>query len=415
MVLPLAQRDGDERRRAAAHRDRGDARRHPGADARCGKIRAVAARYSRERARGAHVDLDVARCPHRQRRPSLARPARALAAIALVLLAGCASRTPAPVEDRARSRRRAAASAVAAAPRRRPRRRRPKRRAPTYTVKRGDTLYQIALDHGLDYRELAAWNNIENVNLIRVGQVLRLTAPGEASRQRPPASRRRRCAPRRRWPSRRPGAAGAARPSPRRRRRRATPTTTSRSRRRSRSRTPSRRCARRSARRRARRRRRRRGAGVSRAPPPRRRPRRSAPTPPRERRPTRRRRRRQARLGVAGQGQGRRRVLRDGEPEGHRHRRQRRPAGRRQRGGQGRLRGHGPARLRQAHHRQAQQDVPVRLRAQPRHPGEGRPAGRAGPEDRGDGQHRHRPGEAAFRDPPAWASRWIRRRYLPPA
>jgi len=50
---------------------------------------------------------------------------------------------------------------------------------PTYTVKRGDTLYQIALDNGLDYRELAAWNNIENVNLIRVGQVLRLLAPGE--------------------------------------------------------------------------------------------------------------------------------------------------------------------------------------------------------------------------------------------
>jgi lipoprotein NlpD len=49
---------------------------------------------------------------------------------------------------------------------------------PTYTVKRGDTLYQIALDHGLDYRELAAWNNIENVNVIRVGQVLVLAAPG---------------------------------------------------------------------------------------------------------------------------------------------------------------------------------------------------------------------------------------------
>jgi len=52
--------------------------------------------------------------------------------------------------------------------------------APTYTVKSGDTLYKIALDNGLDYRELAAWNNIENVNLIRVGQVLRLSAPGEA-------------------------------------------------------------------------------------------------------------------------------------------------------------------------------------------------------------------------------------------
>jgi len=50
--------------------------------------------------------------------------------------------------------------------------------APTYTVKRGDTLHQIALDSGLDYRELAAWNNIENANVIRVGQVLRLAAPG---------------------------------------------------------------------------------------------------------------------------------------------------------------------------------------------------------------------------------------------
>jgi lipoprotein NlpD len=48
-------------------------------------------------------------------------------------------------------------------------------------VKRGDTLYLIALDHGLDYRELAAWNGIENVNLIRVGQVLRLSAPGDVS------------------------------------------------------------------------------------------------------------------------------------------------------------------------------------------------------------------------------------------
>jgi lipoprotein NlpD len=47
----------------------------------------------------------------------------------------------------------------------------------TYTVKRGDTLYQIALDHGLDYRELAAWNNIDNVNVIRVGQILVLGPP----------------------------------------------------------------------------------------------------------------------------------------------------------------------------------------------------------------------------------------------
>ena len=38
-----------------------------------------------------------------------------------------------------------------------------------------------------------------------------------------------------------------------------------------------------------------------------------------------------------------------------------------------------------------------------------------GPEDRRDGQHRRRPGEAALRDPPARASRWIRSKFLPPA
>jgi len=54
-------------------------------------------------------------------------------------------------------------------------------RGPTYTVKRGDTLYQIALDHGLDYKELAAWNNLENPNKILAGQVLRVTAPGDAT------------------------------------------------------------------------------------------------------------------------------------------------------------------------------------------------------------------------------------------
>jgi lipoprotein NlpD len=50
-------------------------------------------------------------------------------------------------------------------------------RPSTYTVKAGDTLYSIALEHGLDYREVAGWNNIENHNLIRVGQQLRLSAP----------------------------------------------------------------------------------------------------------------------------------------------------------------------------------------------------------------------------------------------
>src|SRR6185369_1838038 len=61
-------------------------------------------------------------------------------------------------------------------------------RAPTYTVKRGDTLHNIALDYGLDYRDLVAWNNIDNANLIKPGQVLRLRAPGDASAAEPGAT-----------------------------------------------------------------------------------------------------------------------------------------------------------------------------------------------------------------------------------
>jgi lipoprotein NlpD len=97
---------------------------------------------------------------------------RALLLVMIAAVAGCASRTRAPVEDRAaQPPRPPVASPAPAAAAEQP-------TGPTYVVKRGDTLYKIALDAGLDYRELAAWNNLENVNVIRVGQVLRLTAPG---------------------------------------------------------------------------------------------------------------------------------------------------------------------------------------------------------------------------------------------
>lgn len=44
----------------------------------------------------------------------------------------------------------------------------------TYTVKRGDTLYTIAKKYKTTVSRLAQLNNINNVNLIRIGQVLRL-------------------------------------------------------------------------------------------------------------------------------------------------------------------------------------------------------------------------------------------------
>src|SRR5256885_1660770 len=98
--------------------------------------------------------------------------------VLLAALAGCAARQPAPVIDRAPLSPPPVSPLVPLPP------------APpvevdtgpeTYTVKTGDTLYKIALDHGLDYRELAAWNNVENANVIRVGQVLRVRPPGEGT------------------------------------------------------------------------------------------------------------------------------------------------------------------------------------------------------------------------------------------
>lgn len=56
----------------------------------------------------------------------------------------------------------------------------------TYIVKRGDTLYGIALDHGLDYRDLARWNSITNPAAIEVGQVLQVKDPAAAVAAAPP-------------------------------------------------------------------------------------------------------------------------------------------------------------------------------------------------------------------------------------
>ena len=227
MVLPLAQ-PGDERgvQRLTVHRS--DARRHPGADARCGKIRAAACRDSRELSRTSAASIASMTSSRFDDRRRAARPrararagARRRARRRLRDAHACAGRGPrAPW----RRRRRSVAPPPPSPPPCAPSAPEPDTRPQTYTVKRGDTLYQIALDHGLDYRELAAWNNIENLNLIRVGQVLRLTAPGEPGDVAGPASPPRRCAtapvasPKRARRRR----AGAAAP---RRRSRATPTT----------------------------------------------------------------------------------------------------------------------------------------------------------------------------------------------
>jgi lipoprotein NlpD len=52
----------------------------------------------------------------------------------------------------------------------------PPRASGTYTVKKGDTLYSIAWRNGVDYRDLAKWNEIGRDYAIKPGQVLRLTS-----------------------------------------------------------------------------------------------------------------------------------------------------------------------------------------------------------------------------------------------
>jgi len=46
-----------------------------------------------------------------------------------------------------------------------------------YTIRPGDTLIRIGLDMGQNWRDIARWNNLENPNLIEVGQVLRVVPP----------------------------------------------------------------------------------------------------------------------------------------------------------------------------------------------------------------------------------------------
>ncbi len=92
------------------------------------------------------------------------------------LLASCAAPRPAPVSDvrppaaRPDAVKPAEPSAGTEAAK-------PADSLRVHVVQRSETLYSIAFQNGIDIRELAAWNNIVNPALIRVGDTLRLSAP----------------------------------------------------------------------------------------------------------------------------------------------------------------------------------------------------------------------------------------------
>lgn len=89
----------------------------------------------------------------------------------IALAAGCASRRPAPVVDRLPppAAKPAAPSAT------------PSLQPETYVVKRGDTLYSIALDQGVDWRDLMSWNQLSDPTKLSVGQSLVVRRPGLAA------------------------------------------------------------------------------------------------------------------------------------------------------------------------------------------------------------------------------------------
>lgn len=102
-------------------------------------------------------------------------PRLALLIISLGILSACGTETRvAPIIDRPAP----TASSFRPRPQPAPAVEEPKADARgTYTVRRGDTLLRIALDHGQNYRDLVAWNNLADPDDIKVGQVLKVAQP----------------------------------------------------------------------------------------------------------------------------------------------------------------------------------------------------------------------------------------------
>lgn len=93
---------------------------------------------------------------------------RLILALLLPLIAGCASNVSAPVVDRVVVPGSVQPALV-------------ETRAGYHTVRKGETLYSIALDYGYDHRDVAAWNKLDNPNVLKIGQQLRIVPPDEGA------------------------------------------------------------------------------------------------------------------------------------------------------------------------------------------------------------------------------------------
>jgi lipoprotein NlpD len=90
-----------------------------------------------------------------------------LAVAWLALLTACSYHPPAPIEEHSSTMVKRQLSSDG-----------------TYYVRKGDTLYAIAFSYGLDFREVAEWNNIPSPYTIYPGQELKLVSPGRQGKGR---------------------------------------------------------------------------------------------------------------------------------------------------------------------------------------------------------------------------------------
>lgn len=103
-------------------------------------------------------------------------------ALTALVLAGCGTRmTKAPVEDRGTSSAPSSSPGVVVTPIKPLPGAENAGKPGYYTVKAGDTLIRIGLENGQAWKDIARWNNLDNANLIEVGQVLRVVPPAASA------------------------------------------------------------------------------------------------------------------------------------------------------------------------------------------------------------------------------------------
>jgi len=108
--------------------------------------------------------------------------------VLLVLIGGCASQPPAPIEQIPTTS--TAPHRPASPPKLQPQKQQAFK-GESYRVQAGDTLYSIAWRLGVDFRKLVQWNDIDDPHHIVVGQLLRVNPPravGAPARNLEPAT-----------------------------------------------------------------------------------------------------------------------------------------------------------------------------------------------------------------------------------